>query len=207
MSFSLPVVKSGHTFRVPPTRPDTEFGVIIKVSCLQTSYHGIAEEELFMKVVINSKTVAVPDNIRDICLLDFIRDFAGLKGTKFGCGTGLCGACTIHVEGVATRSCQLLVSEVAGQQVTTIEGLANTSASGSLHPVQKAWIEEAVPQCGYCQAGQIMTAVALLDQNDDPSEAEIKDEMSGNICRCGTYDRIRKAIVRAAKERQIDGVR
>lgn len=160
-----------------------------------------------MKVVINNKTLTVPDSMRDVRLLDFIRDFADLKGTKFGCGTGLCGACTIHIDGVATRSCQLLVSDMAGQQVTTIEGLADTSPSGPLHPVQKAWIEEAVPQCGYCQAGQIMTASALLNQNSDPSDEEIRDEMSGNICRCGTYDRIRKAIVRAARERQNDGVR
>lgn len=160
-----------------------------------------------MKVAINNEAVPVPEDIHDVRLVDFIRDFAGLKGTKFGCGTGLCGACTVHVDGVAVRSCQVLVSDVTGQQVTTIEGLAATSPSGSLHPVQRAWIEDAVPQCGYCQAGQIMTAAALLDRNRDPSDEEIRDEMSGNICRCGTYVRIRKAIVRAARERRNESVR
>jgi isoquinoline 1-oxidoreductase alpha subunit len=115
-------------------------------------------------------------------------------GTKFGCGAGLCGACTVHIDGEAARSCQTAISRVAGKEVTTIEGL---SANG-LHPVQEAWIAEDVPQCGYCQSGQIMSAVALLAKKPNPTDADIDDFMSGNICRCGTYQRIRKAIHRAA---------
>jgi len=153
-----------------------------------------------MKISLNGASVAVPERLRDVTLLDYLRDFAGLKGTKFGCGIGLCGACTVHVDGVAARSCQVTVADVTGTEVTTIEGLAQTTASGDLHPVQKAWIEDGVPQCGYCQAGQIMNAAALLASNPDPSEAEIRDEMSGNLCRCGTYGRIRRAVARAAKE-------
>ena len=127
-------------------------------------------------------------------LLWILRDDLNLTGTKFGCGMALCGACTVHIEGEATRSCITPISSVAGKKVTTIEGL---SADGS-HPVQRAWIEEDVPQCGYCQSGQIMCAVALLSQKRNPSDADINDFMSGNICRCGTYQRIRKAIRRAA---------
>ena len=153
-----------------------------------------------MEIEINSKVVNVPEELRDVTLLEFIRDFGGLKGTKFGCGAGLCGACTVHIDGIATRSCQVSVAEVSSQQVTTIEGLAATNSSGGLHPVQRAWIEVAVPQCGYCQPGQIMTAAALLRRNPDPSTQEIQTEMSGNLCRCGTYARIRQAIVRASKE-------
>ncbi len=153
-----------------------------------------------MKIAINGKTLTVPKKLRDVTLLDFIRDFAGLKGTKFGCGIGLCGACTVHIDGTAARSCQISVAEVIGQRVTTIEGLAGTTPTGTLHPVQKAWIEDSVPQCGYCQPGQIMTAAALLSRNSAPSDEEIRTEMSGNLCRCGTYARINRAIVRAAKE-------
>ena len=160
-----------------------------------------------MEIVVNSEAMSVPRKLRDVALLDFIRDFAGLKGTKFGCGIGLCGACTVHIDGTAARSCQVSVAEVVGRRVTTIEGLAGTIASGTLHPVQEAWIEVAVPQCGYCQPGQIMTAAALLSRNPDPSDEEIRDEMSGNLCRCGTYGRIRLAIVRAAKEGQNAGRR
>ena len=127
-------------------------------------------------------------------LLWVLRDTLDKTGTKFGCGAGLCGACTVHINGEAARSCQTPVSSVAGKKVTTIEGL---SADAS-HPVQKAWIEEDVPQCGYCQSGQIMSAVALLSKKPNPSDADIDDFMSGNICRCGTYQRIRKAIHRAA---------
>ena len=134
------------------------------------------------------------DGDPDLPLLWFIRDEAGLTGTKFGCGAGLCGACTVHINGEATRSCITAISSVSGKKVTTIEGL---SADGS-HPVQKAWIEEDVPQCGYCQSGQIMSAVALLAKKPKPTDADIDDAMSGNICRCGTYQRIRKAIHRAA---------
>ena len=127
-------------------------------------------------------------------LLWVLRDTLNLTGTKFGCGMALCGACTVHINGEATRSCITPISAVAGKQITTIEGL---SADGS-HPVQQAWMEEDVPQCGYCQSGQIMSAVALLSKKPKPTDGDIDDFMSGNICRCGTYQRIRKAIHRAA---------
>lgn len=128
-------------------------------------------------------------------LLWAVRDTLGLTGTKFGCGVASCGACTIHVDGQAVRSCLLPISEVAGKRVVTIEGL---SADGS-HPVQKAWAELDVPQCGYCQTGQIMSAAALLAANRKPTDTEIDAAMSGNICRCGTYSRIRAAIHKAAQ--------
>lgn len=130
----------------------------------------------------------------DTPLLWVLRDSLALTGTKFGCGAGLCGACTVHVDGAAVRSCSTPVSQVAGKNVTTIEGL---SANG-LHELQKAWIAEDVPQCGYCQPGQIMTAAALLAKNPHPSDDDITKAMTGNICRCGTYDRIRRAIQRVA---------
>jgi len=130
----------------------------------------------------------------DMPLLWVLRDTLNMTGTKFGCGMALCGACTVHINGEAARSCITPVSSVAGKKITTIEGL---SSDGS-HPVQQAWIEEDVPQCGYCQSGQIMSAVALLAKKSNPTDAEIDDAMSGNICRCGTYQRIRKAIHRAA---------
>jgi aerobic-type carbon monoxide dehydrogenase small subunit (CoxS/CutS family) len=123
-----------------------------------------------------------------------LRDHLDLVGTKYGCGIAQCGACTIHVDGKATRSCILPVSSIEGKEITTIEGL---SANGD-HPVQKAWLEHDVPQCGYCQAGQIMSAAALLKSNPDPSDQEIEDAMNGNICRCGTYIRIKAAIKTAA---------
>jgi aerobic-type carbon monoxide dehydrogenase small subunit (CoxS/CutS family) len=129
-------------------------------------------------------------------LLWVLRDALGLTGTKYGCGIAECGACTVHVDGVATRSCITPVSTVEGQEVVTIEGMAQ---GDSLHPVQQAWLDEDVVQCGYCQSGQIMSAADLLAQNRDPSDADIDNAMSGNICRCGTYGRIRCAIKRAAK--------
>ena len=134
----------------------------------------------------------------DTPLLWVLRDLLAMNGTKFGCGMGLCGACTVHLDGVATRSCSLPISLVAGRTVTTIEGL---SAEGD-HPLQQAWVAENVPQCGYCQSGQIMSAAALLADNPEPSDSDIDNAMSGNICRCGTYGRIRKAIKRAAAEVQ-----
>ena len=127
-------------------------------------------------------------------MLWVLRDHLKLVGTKYGCGIAQCGACTIHLDGVATRSCQLPVSAVGDKAITTIEGL---SVHGT-HPVQKAWLEVDVPQCGYCQAGQIMSASALLESNPDPSDDEIDRAMNGNICRCGTYVRIKKAIKMAA---------
>ena len=127
-------------------------------------------------------------------LLWVLRDELRLTGTKYGCGEGQCGACTVHVDGAALRSCVVPVSSVARQKITTIEGLS----SDGRHPVQRAWIEEDVPQCGYCQPGQMMTAASLLAYRPKPTDAEIDAAMSGNICRCGTYPRIRKAIHRAA---------
>ena len=127
-------------------------------------------------------------------MLWVLRDHLDLVGTKYGCGIAMCGACTVHVNGVATRSCSLPVSSVGDKQITTIEGL---SENGD-HPVQKAWLEVDVPQCGYCQAGQIMSAAALLKSNPKPSDEEIESAMNGNICRCGTYVRIKQAIKMAA---------
>lgn len=127
-------------------------------------------------------------------LLWVLRDTLGLTGTKYGCGMALCGACTVHVDGAPTRACVTPVASVAGKSITTIEGLSPDRS----HPVQRAWMEIDVPQCGYCQSGQIMAAAALLKQTPKPSDADIDQAMSGNICRCGTYPRIRKAIHRAA---------
>ena len=138
------------------------------------------------------KQVDVPEGMP---LLWVLRDRLDLTGTKFGCGIGSCGACTVHLDGVAVRSCQTPAVAAAGKAVTTIEGL---SSHGS-HPVQQAWIEAQVPQCGYCQSGQIMSAAALLATNPNPSDSDIDSAMSGNLCRCGTYQRIRKAIHRAAE--------
>lgn len=129
-------------------------------------------------------------------LLWAIRDFVGLKGTKYGCGIAQCGACTVHLNGNPIRSCSVPLSSVANKKITTIEGVGDEN---SLHAVQQAWIEEQVPQCGYCQSGQIMSAVALIASKPKPSDEDIDNYMSGNICRCGTYQRIRKAIHRASE--------
>ena len=131
-------------------------------------------------------------------LLWVLRDLLNMTGTKYGCGIGMCGACTVHVDGAATRSCQLSASSAAGKQITTIEGLRQNA----LQVVQSAWIAEQAPQCGYCQPGQIMSAAALLATNPKPTDADIDDAMAGNLCRCGTYFRIRRAIHRAAQEMQ-----
>ena len=136
------------------------------------------------------------DGDPDMPLLWYLRDIAGLTGAKFGCGTGLCGSCTVHRDGVAIRSCITAMKTVAGREITTIEGL---SRNGD-HPLQKAWASVNVMQCGYCQTGQIMTAAALLKKKSKPTDKDIDDAMSGNICRCGTYQRIRAAIKTAAKE-------
>ncbi len=132
----------------------------------------------------------------DMPLLWYLRDVLGLTGSKFGCGIGLCGACTVHINGQAMRSCVTAMSDAAAKEVTTIEGLEKNG----LHPVQKAWMQVNVPQCGYCQVGQMMQAAALLNTNKKPSDQEIEDAMAGNICRCGTYQRIRAAIKSAAGE-------
>jgi len=142
---------------------------------------------------LNGKNVAV-DVDADMPLLWVLRDVLGLTGTKYGCGMALCGACTVHLEGAPVRSCVTPVSAASGKRVTTIEGLSPDNS----HPVQRAWIELDVPQCGYCQSGQIMSAAALLAQTAQPSDADIDAAMGGNICRCGTYQRIRAAIHRAA---------
>jgi isoquinoline 1-oxidoreductase alpha subunit len=131
-------------------------------------------------------------------LLWVLRDLLNMTGTKYGCGIGLCGACTVHIEGAATRSCQTPLAISVGKRIVTIEGLA----ANGLHPIQRAWIAEQVPQCGYCQPGQIMSAAALLVQKSRPTDAEIDDAMAGNVCRCATYFRIRNAIRRAATEMQ-----
>lgn len=148
-----------------------------------------------MKLLVNGATheVAVPD---DMPLLWVLRDVLGLTGTKYGCGIARCGACTVMIGGEAVRSCVKPASTVAGQPITTIEGLADMQR---LHPVQQAWVDADVVQCGYCQSGQVMTAVALLQANPAPTDADIDAAFSGNICRCGTYQRIREAVHTAAK--------
>ena len=145
-------------------------------------------------VKVNGQTIEV-DAPSDTPLLWVLREYLNLTGTKYGCGMALCGACTVHIDGVATRSCVLPLQAVAGRSITTIEGLSQDRS----HAVQKAWREIDVPQCGYCQSGQIMSAAALLKSNPHPSDGDIDAAMSGNICRCGTYTRIRRAIHRAAE--------
>ena len=143
---------------------------------------------------INGKSQDV-DVEGDVPLLWVLRDTLGLTGTKFGCGRGLCGACTVHIDGRAARSCTTPAASISGRSVTTIEGLSDR---GGMHPVQSAWIEHDVPQCGYCQAGQIMAAAALLSRNPRPTDADIQGTMSQNLCRCGTYLRVREAVRTAA---------
>ncbi|VAW11403.1 Isoquinoline 1-oxidoreductase alpha subunit [hydrothermal vent metagenome] len=147
-----------------------------------------------LKINGNSRSVEVS---ADTPLLWVLRDHLDMVGTKYGCGIGQCGSCAVHIDGIATRSCLLQVSQLNGQEITTIEGLSEDG----LHPVQKAWKEVDVPQCGYCQAGQIMTASAFLDKNPNPSEEEIKNAMHGNICRCAAYNRIQKAVAIAAENK------
>jgi isoquinoline 1-oxidoreductase alpha subunit len=148
-----------------------------------------------VQFAINGRATKV-DVAADTPLLWVIRDHLRLTGTKFGCGAGLCGACTVHIDGNAAFACQTEIGEVEGKQVTTIEGLSPDSS----HPLQKAWIAEQVPQCGYCQSGQIMRAAALLKKTPNPAPAEIAKQMKTNLCRCGTYNRIVAAVARAARE-------
>lgn len=144
-------------------------------------------------LIVNGRSTSV-DAPADMPLLWVVRDLFNLRGTKYGCGIALCGACTVHINGEAARSCTTSISSVAGKRVTTIEGLSNDG----IHAVQQAWLEIDVSQCGYCQPGQIMSAAALLAKNPNPSDAQIDAAMNGNFCRCGTYSRIRQAIHRAA---------
>jgi isoquinoline 1-oxidoreductase alpha subunit len=158
-----------------------------------------------MQLTVNGNERQIPDSWRDETLLSTLREYLGLMGAKYSCGRGLCGACTVHLDGVPVNSCLLRTVDAAGRAILTIEGLAGSD--GRLHPLQQAWIDERVPQCGYCQAGQIMRAAALLSATPHPSDAEIAAAMEGNLCRCGTYHRIRKAIRRAATRRPTTGER
>jgi isoquinoline 1-oxidoreductase alpha subunit len=151
-----------------------------------------------IEFTLNGKTVRTED-APDTPLLWSVRDTFKLKGSKFGCGSGLCGACTMQVDGSAVRTCILPLSAIAGKQVTTIEGLGTPDKP---HALQKAWTEQGVPQCGYCQSGQIMTAAALLSSNPQPTDAQVEQAMAGNICRCGCYPRIKRAILSVA---EVDG--
>ncbi len=155
-----------------------------------------------VKLTLNGKALEL-DAEPEMPLLYAIRDIAQLTGTKFGCGLGLCGACTVHLDGQPVRSCVTTLAAAAGKAITTIEGLEQ---DGSLHPVQAAWLDNKVPQCGYCQSGQMMSAAALLAENPNPTDADIDTAMQGNICRCGTYPRIRKAIKQAAKMQKTAGI-
>lgn len=156
-----------------------------------------------MKINVNGTDREIEGVWQDESLLSALREHLGLTGSRYSCGKGLCGACTVHVDGQAVRSCITQVRDVAGKSVLTIEGLQGEG--GELHPLQKAWIDERVPQCGYCQSGQIMQALALLSDNSQPNESEVVAAMSGNLCRCGTYDRIKTAIGKAAKLMAADG--
>lgn len=148
-----------------------------------------------MNLTINGQVRAVPAEWQDETLLTVLREPLGLVGAKYGCGVGLCGACTVLLDGQASRSCTLPVRAAAGRAILTIEGL---SAEGEFHPVQAAWLEESVPQCGYCQAGQVMGTVALLRREPRPTDAQIDEALAGHLCRCGTQQRIRRAVRRAA---------
>ena len=150
-----------------------------------------------VQLIVNGKAQNI-DIDPDTPVLWAVREQLGLNGTKFGCGASLCGACTVHIDGEPVRSCVTPLSEAEGKEVTTIEGIA--APDGTLHAVQEAWIKHQVPQCGYCQSGQIMSAVALLKENPDPSDKDIDTAMAGNVCRCGIYTRIKAAIKTAAKE-------
>jgi isoquinoline 1-oxidoreductase subunit alpha len=188
--------------RLPPrerdhsrTKVDASPVGVGQTGCRRKRLRAPAREDAMPTLTINGRSMSV-DAANDTPLLWAIREQLQMTGTKFGCGAGLCGACTVHVNGEAVRSCQTMVSDVAGKKITTIEGL---SAKGD-HPLQKAWIAEQVPQCGYCQSGQIMQAASLLAKNPNPTKDEVVAHMDGNLCRCMTYSRIQKAIMRAATE-------
>lgn len=149
-----------------------------------------------MNLILNGEQRDVPEDRENEPLLNLLREHFGLVGAKYGCGAGVCGACTVIVDGVAIRSCVTPAVAASGSEVRTIEGLAYAE---DLHPVQSAWLDQSVPQCGYCQAGQIMSAVALLETTPKPTDEQIDSAMSGNLCRCGTYNRIRAAIKQAAE--------
>ena len=153
-----------------------------------------------MELTINGQTYTIADLGDTRPLLNVIRDELNLTGTKIGCAIGICGACTVHVDGVAVRSCQTPVNSVAGKEIRTIEGLADED--GTLHPVQQAFLEHQVPQCGWCMSGQMMTAAAFLADNENPTAEDIVTAMDNNYCRCGTYHRIRQAVARAAAIQQ-----
>jgi len=148
------------------------------------------------KLRVNGRSAEVPSSRGEASLLWYLRDQLDLKGTKYGCGAGVCGACTVHMDGAPVRACLVRLDAAFDHDITTIEGLSQDSS----HPLQRAWIAEQVPQCGYCQSGQIMQAAALLASTPDPTDGEIATAMDGNLCRCGTYPRIRRAIRRAARE-------
>jgi aerobic-type carbon monoxide dehydrogenase small subunit (CoxS/CutS family) len=149
-----------------------------------------------MKLRVNDKEYQLPAAWQDESLLFVLREHLGLTGARFGCGAGQCGACTVLMNGQAVRSCLMPVAQVKDARIETVEGL--TDEDGSLHPIQQAWVDESVPQCGYCQAGQIMSTVALLRQHPSPTDEQIDAGLDGNLCRCGTYQRIKRAVRRAA---------
>lgn len=155
-----------------------------------------------MNLNVNGQVYDVPDTPERL-LLWMLRDELGLTGTKFGCGLGICGSCTVHVDGVATRACITPLSAIGDRSIRTIEGLAELQADGNvnLHPVQQAWLDEQVPQCGWCQPGQIMTAAAFLATTPHPTEAQVINAMSRNYCRCGCYGRIKRAVLKAAEQK------
>ncbi len=176
--------------------PSIHFSAItfVKYYFYTQSFFNLDKRNNMLKLTINNKTYDV-DASADMPLLWAIRDVVGLTGTKFGCGIAQCGACTVHIDGTPVRSCSFPVSAAVGRKITTIEGLNEKIGAA----VQKAWVELQVPQCGYCQSGQIMSATALLTAKPKPSDADIDAAMQGNLCRCGTYQRIRTAIHRAAE--------
>jgi isoquinoline 1-oxidoreductase subunit alpha len=149
-----------------------------------------------MTLVINGRVTTLAADWQHDTLLHALRDGLGLVGTKFGCGAGLCGACTVRLDGEPVRACQLRATDCTGRRIDTIEGLAG--ADGRLHPVQQAWLDEAVPQCGHCQAGQIVAVVALLERTPRPTHEQVDGALAGHLCRCGTHDRVRRAVARAA---------